>query len=150
MMAGPAMSVWISLVTSYIRPDLGLFTCLMVGNSGETPLTPGIIRAVRATSSASDSPESARQHRLGRHPTLHQHQLRGNGARRDIFRSIGLAALLGLSASTMKPRTLSPVWAHTIATSARLPLVIHIFVPASTRSSPDRRAGLRISEGADR
>ena len=41
------------------------------------------------------------------------------------------------------------VWAHTTATSASVPLVIHILEPSSTQSSPSRRARVRIEPGSD-
>src|SRR5690606_14610806 len=58
----------------------------------------------------------------------------------------------GASVGTTKPRIplgSSPVWAHTTATSATEPLVIHILVPLSTQTSPPRRARVRIPAGVD-
>ena len=43
----------------------------------------------------------------------------------------------------------SSVCAHTTATSAIDPLVIHILVPSSTQSDPSRRARVRIPPGLD-
>ena len=42
----------------------------------------------------------------------------------------------------------SSVFAQTTATPARLPFVIHIFVPLSTQPSPSRRADVRIAAGS--
>jgi hypothetical protein len=50
---------------------------------------------------------------------------------------------------TTKPRTPSSVLAHTTATSAIEPLVIHIFVPLRTQSPPSRRARVRIEPGSE-
>ena len=43
----------------------------------------------------------------------------------------------------------SSVWAHTTATSAMDPLVIHIFVPVSTHESPSRLARVRMPAGLE-
>ena len=43
----------------------------------------------------------------------------------------------------------SSVRAHTTATSATEPLVIHILVPSSTQSSPSRRARVRMPAGLE-
>ena len=43
----------------------------------------------------------------------------------------------------------SSVCAHTVATSARLPLVIHIFVPLRIQSSPSRLARVRMFAGSE-
>ncbi len=50
---------------------------------------------------------------------------------------------------TTNPRMPSSVCAHTTATSAMDPLVIHIFVPLSTQSDPSRRARVRMPPGSD-
>ena len=42
----------------------------------------------------------------------------------------------GVSVGTTNPRIVPSARAHTMATSATEPLVIHIFVPDSTQSSP--------------
>ena len=59
----------------------------------------------------------------------------------------------GESVGTTNPRTVSPslasVRAQTTATSATEPLVIHIFVPSRTQSSPSRRARVRMPAGLD-
>jgi len=47
----------------------------------------------------------------------------------------------------MKPATPSSVLAQTIATSATVPLVIHIFEPLRIQSLPSRRAFVRIPAG---
>nr|CRL53662.1 hypothetical protein CPGR_00941 [Mycolicibacterium fortuitum subsp. fortuitum DSM 46621 = ATCC 6841 = JCM 6387] len=70
-------------------------------------------------------------------------------ARRDSLRWISLAVKPGVSVGTTKPRMPSSVWAHTVATSARLPLVIHILVPLSTQSVPSRRARVRMPAGLE-
>ena len=54
----------------------------------------------------------------------------------------------GVSVGTTKPRMPSSVCAQTTATSARVPLVIHILEPLSTQSSPSRRARVRIEPGS--
>ena len=51
---------------------------------------------------------------------------------------------------TRKPRTpWSSVRAQTTATSAMVPLVIHILVPLSTQSPPSRRALVRMPAGLE-
>ena len=55
----------------------------------------------------------------------------------------------GVSVGTTKPRMPSSVCAHTTATSATAPLVIHILVPLSTQSSPSRLALVRIPDGLE-
>ncbi len=70
-------------------------------------------------------------------------------ARSDIFVVISLMVSPVVAVGTTKPRIPSSVWAHTTATSATEPLVIHIFVPASTQSSPSRLASVRIPAGSD-
>jgi hypothetical protein len=47
------------------------------------------------------------------------------------------------------PPPASPVCAHTTATSAIEPLVIHILVPLRTQSSPSRRAVVRMPPGSE-
>ena len=54
-----------------------------------------------------------------------------------------------VSVGTTKPRTPSSVLAHTTATSAMPPLVIHIFVPLRTQSSPSRLAVVRMLAGSE-
>jgi hypothetical protein len=54
----------------------------------------------------------------------------------------------GMPFSTRKPLILpSSVRAHTTATSASEPLVIHIFEPFRTQPSPERFAHMRIAAG---
>ena len=53
-----------------------------------------------------------------------------------------------MSVGTAKPRMPSSVRAQMTATSARVPFVIHIFVPSSTQSPPSRRAEVRIEPGS--
>ncbi|MEZ5372084.1 MAG: hypothetical protein R2704_05010 [Microthrixaceae bacterium] len=56
----------------------------------------------------------------------------------------------GVSVGTTKPRTPSSVPAHTTATSATEPLVIHILVPLSTQSPPAScLANVRIDDGSE-
>ncbi len=55
----------------------------------------------------------------------------------------------GVPASTRKPCTPSSVCAHTIATSARLPLVIHILLPLRRQPSPSRTARVCIAAGSE-
>ena len=55
----------------------------------------------------------------------------------------------GVSVGTTKPRTPSSVRAHTTATSAIDPLVIHIFWPLRTQSSPSRLARVRMPPGLE-
>ena len=52
-----------------------------------------------------------------------------------------------MSVGTTKPRMPSSVRAHTTATSATVPLVIHILVPSRTQSSPSRLAAVRMPAG---
>ncbi len=54
-----------------------------------------------------------------------------------------------MSVGTTKPRTPSSVRAHTTATSAIEPLVIHIFWPLRTQSSPSRLALVRMPPGLE-
>ncbi len=68
-------------------------------------------------------------------------------ARSESLRVIFVVVNPGVPAGTRKPRMPSSVRAHTVATSARLPLVIHILVPFSTQSLPSRRAKVRIPAG---
>ena len=65
-------------------------------------------------------------------------------ARSESLRCMSFAENPGVSVGTTNPRIPSSVRAHTIATSATLPLVIHIFVPVRTQSSPSRRALVRM------
>ena len=56
----------------------------------------------------------------------------------------------GMPFSTRKPRIApSSVRAHTIATSAIVPLVIHIFAPFRIQSEPSRRACVRMAPGSE-
>src|SRR5690606_1784573 len=68
-------------------------------------------------------------------------------ARSEAFFLISGGEKPGVSVGTMKPRIPSSVRAHTMATSATEPLVIHIFEPLSTQSLPSRRALVRIDAG---
>ena len=52
-----------------------------------------------------------------------------------------------VSVGTTKPRTRSSVFAHTTATSAIGPLVIHILPPLRIQSEPSRRAWVRMPPG---
>ena len=61
----------------------------------------------------------------------------------------GLAVNPGESVGTTKPRMPSSVCAHTMATSATPPLVIHIFVPLSTQSVPSCLAVVRMPHGLE-
>ena len=71
-------------------------------------------------------------------------------ARSETFLWIAGAENPGVSVGTTKPRTPSSVPAHTTATSATDPLVIHILVPFSTQSPPGSwRANVRMEEGSD-
>ena len=70
-------------------------------------------------------------------------------ARRLSLCGIAWAAKPGVSVGTTKPRMVPSARAHTMATSATEPLVIHIFVPESTQSSPSRTAVVRIDPGSD-
>ncbi len=71
-------------------------------------------------------------------------------ARSDSFLWISGAENPGVSVGTTKPRTPSSVAAHTTATLATEPLVIHIFVPSRIQSPPSTwRATVRIELGSD-
>ena len=70
-------------------------------------------------------------------------------ARRESFRSMFFAENPLESVGTMKPLMPSSVRAHTMATSAIPPLVIHIFVPLSTQSESSPRALVRMCAGSD-
>ncbi len=54
----------------------------------------------------------------------------------------------GVSVGTMNPSTPSSLVAHTIATSAMPPFVIHIFVPLTIQSEPSRRAWVLMRAGS--
>jgi hypothetical protein len=75
-------------------------------------------------------------------------------ARSEIFLWMSLAVKPGVSVGTTKPwmgpgPPSSPsARAHTTATSATPPLVIHILVPLRIQSSPSRRAVVRIEAGS--
>src|ERR1700758_4457870 len=60
-----------------------------------------------------------------------------------------LAAKPGVFLGTTNPRIPSSVTAHTIATSATDPLVIHILRPLRIQSDPSRRARVVIDAGSD-
>ena len=68
-------------------------------------------------------------------------------ARNDTLWVIVRAENPGVSVGTTKPAMPSSVLAHTIATSAIDPLVIHILDPFRTQSPPSRRAFVRIPAG---
>ena len=70
-------------------------------------------------------------------------------ARSESLCGIARAEKPGTPAGTRNPRIPSSVRAHTVATSAMLPLVIHILVPSRTQSGPSRRAVVRIPAGLD-
>ncbi len=55
----------------------------------------------------------------------------------------------GVPAGTTKPMMPSSERAHTIATSATEPLVIHIFEPFRIQSDPSRRAVVRMPAGLE-
>lgn len=61
-------------------------------------------------------------------------------ARSDHLCLISGAENPGVSVGTAKPRIPSSVCAHTTATAATEPLVIHILRPFSTQSEPSRLA----------
>ena len=69
-------------------------------------------------------------------------------ARRDSLRSTSLVEKPRVSVGTMNPRMPSSVRAHTMATSAMPPLVIHIFVSLISQSPPRRSAFVRILPGS--
>ncbi len=75
-------------------------------------------------------------------------------ARSDILAVISGAEKPGVPVGTTKPRmprapSSRSVLAHTTATSATEPLVIHILAPLSTQSSPSRRAVVRMPPGSE-
>ena len=55
----------------------------------------------------------------------------------------------GVPVGTTKPTMPSSERAHTIATSATEPLVIHIFEPLRIQSDPSRRAVVRMPAGLE-
>ena len=61
---------------------------------------------------------------------------------------MSLAPNPGVAVGTTNPRTPSSVCAHTTATSATEPLVIHILVPLRIQSVPSRRARVRMLAGS--
>ena len=71
-------------------------------------------------------------------------------ARSEILWWTSCALNPAMPFSTRNPRMpSSSVRAHTTATSASDPLVIHILVPEMTQSSPSRRARVRIEPGSE-
>ena len=70
-------------------------------------------------------------------------------ARSDPLCLISGAEKPDVAVGTTKPRMPSSVRAQTTATSAIVPLVIHIFRPLSTQSVPSRRAVVRIDAGSE-
>ena len=70
-------------------------------------------------------------------------------ARSDPLCLISGAENPGVAVGTTNPRMPSSVRAQTTATSATVPLVIHIFRPLSTQSSPDLDAEVRIDAGSE-
>ena len=71
-------------------------------------------------------------------------------ARSESFLWISGAEKPGMSFSTMNPWIASSsVRAHTIAMSAIVPFVIHIFAPFRIQSEPSRRACVRIEPGSE-
>ena len=71
-------------------------------------------------------------------------------ARSEIFLWISGAEKPGMPRSTRKPRiSSSSVRAQTTATSAIVPLVIHILAPLRIQSEPSRRACVRIEPGSE-
>ena len=73
-------------------------------------------------------------------------------ARSDILCLISGAEKPGVSVGTTNPRMppcSSPALAHTTATSAMDPFVIHIFEPFRTQSAPSRRARVRMPAGSE-
>ena len=71
-------------------------------------------------------------------------------ARRDSLRWMSCVVKPLAPAGTTNPRTpSSSVCAHTTATSAMPPLVIHIFVPLRIQSSPSRLARVRMFTGSE-
>src|SRR5215475_14822648 len=70
-------------------------------------------------------------------------------ARSDSFRPTSRVPNPGVPRGTRNPRTPSSVRAHTTATSAQPPLVIHILVPDSTQPAPSRRAVVRMLPGSE-
>ena len=70
-------------------------------------------------------------------------------ARSDPLCLISGAENPGASAGTTNPRMPSSVRAQTTATSATVPLVIHILRPFRIQSDPDRAAEVRIDAGSE-
>ena len=70
-------------------------------------------------------------------------------ARSESLRWMSEALKPLVSVGTTNPRTPSSVFAHTTATSEMPPLVIHIFVPLRTQSSPSRLAVVRMFAGSE-
>ena len=70
-------------------------------------------------------------------------------ARSESLCLMSLVSKPGVPRGTRKPRIPSSVCAHTVATSAMPPLVIHILEPLRIQSSPSRTARVRMSDGLD-
>ena len=70
-------------------------------------------------------------------------------ARSDSLCDMVRAENPGVSVGTTKPAMPSSVRAQTTATSAIVPLVIHIFEPFRIQSLPSRRAFVRMPAGLD-
>ena len=119
--------------------------------SRAAPRAPNTIpnRASLRHDSGADSPPACGNWAEAGSRTLSKTSSDVTDARRDSFLWIVLAVKPGVSVGTRNPRIPSSVCAHTVATSARLPLVIHILVPLSTQSVPSRRARVRIPAGLE-
>ena len=70
-------------------------------------------------------------------------------ARSDILRCTSELVNPAVPRGTRKPRMPSSVRAHTVATSAMLPLVIHILLPVRIQSEPSRTARVRMPAGLE-
>ena len=71
-------------------------------------------------------------------------------ARSESFFLITWVVNPGVPFGTRKPRMPSSICAHTTATSATEPLIIHIFCPLRIQFDPSRRALVRIEPGSVR
>src|SRR6185369_4570680 len=70
-------------------------------------------------------------------------------ARSDHLPWMSDVANPGVPFSTRNPRILPSSFAHTTATSAIEPLVIHVFSPLRTKPPPSAAAVVRMPEGFD-
>ena len=122
---------------------------LLVARAGRADRAPedAVARLVQAAQRALE-PADLGEHRVAGQPQVVEGQLgRDRGPQRQLALDLGGGEARACPSGTTKPRIPSSVCAHTTATPASVPLVIHILPPLSTQSSPSRLARVRIDAG---